>query len=268
MARTAFPYSRALVTGASAGIGRALCERLAQEGLKDLVLVARREERLSELAEELEAKHGCTVSWVAADLTTPAGLERTVQAAQGVDLLVNNAGFASFGRFDRLDSSRQRSMISLNCSAPVVLTGELLPAMVVQGRGCVLNIASGQSFGAMPFMSTYAATKAFLLHWAEGIRAELSGTGVSIVTVCPGSIDTEFNQAADIPVDDLAVLSLVQCSLEGVLDACITAVRHDRGLSVPGFKNWISVTTGRLSPRSLSAWVLAKVLRSGAESSR
>jgi short-subunit dehydrogenase len=265
MSSRQFPYSRALITGASAGIGAALARRLAEEGVPHLILVARRQARLDSLAEELRAAHQCQVDCIAADLSTAAGLEKTLAGAQAVDLLVNNAGFASFGRFDRLDPIRERAMIDLNCRAPVALAQGVLPGMVARGSGCVLNIASGQSFGAMPFMSTYAATKAFLLHWAEGIRAELSVTGVRVVTICPGSIDTEFNQAADIPEGEIAAISLVQGSLGGVLDACVRAILNDQGVTIPGIRNWVAVTTGRFSPRGIATWVLAKILRSGAE---
>lgn len=265
MSSRQFPYSRALITGASAGIGEALARRLAEERVPHLILVARRQARLEALAEELRAAHQCQVDCIAADLTTEAGIEKTLSGAGKVDLLVNNAGFASFGRFDRLDPVKERAMIDLNCRAPVALAQGVLPGMIASGSGCILNIASGQSFGAMPFMSTYAATKAFVLHWAEGIRAELSVTGVRVVTVCPGAIDTEFNQAAEIPEGEIAAISLVQGSLDGVLDACVSAIVNDQGITIPGFRNWVAVTTGRFSPRGIATWMLAKILRSGAE---
>jgi short-subunit dehydrogenase len=242
-----------------------LARRLAEEGVPQLILVARRKARLDALAEEIQAAHPCQVDCITADLSTAAGLAKTLAGAHGVDLLVNNAGFASFGRFDRLDPIREQAMIDLNCRAPVALAQGVLPGMIARGSGCVLNIASGQSFGAMPFMSTYAATKAFVLHWAEGIRAELSVTGVRVVTVCPGSIDTEFNQTAEIPEGEIAAISLVQGSLDGVLDACMRAIVNDQGVTIPGCRNWVAVTAGRVSPRGIATWMLAKLLRSGAE---
>ena len=254
-----------MVTGASSGIGEALAERLAAAGVAHLILVARREDRLEALASRLAQQHGTRVDCVVADLSTHDGLALAVGAGEGVDLLVNNAGVGGFGRFDRLSPRSQGTMIDLNCRAPVHLAGHLLPSMIEQGRGCILNIASGQSFGAMPFMSTYAATKSFLLHWAEGVRAELNGTGVHVVTVCPGAIATGFNQAAAIPEADLAAISLVTGSMDGVVASCMQAITRNRGISIPGFRNWIAVTIGRLSPRAISAWLLAAVLRSGAQ---
>jgi len=265
MSQADFPFSRALVTGASAGIGAALAHRLAKEGVHHLILVARRLDRLQGIGAQIEGSTDCTVACIAADLSTSEGVDAVLAAAGAVDLLVNNAGVGSFGPFYQLDPTRELGMIALNCAAPVALTRGLLPGMIAQGSGCVLNVASGQSFGAMPFMSTYAATKAFLLHWAEGVRAEVRGTGVRIVTVCPGAIDTDFNTAADIPEDQVAAISLVRGSLEGVVDSAVACIRHDSGLAIPGFRNWIAVTIGRFSPRGIAVRVLAAVLRRGAE---
>ncbi len=260
-----FPYPRALVTGASAGIGAALAARLAEEGVRELTLVARRADRLQDLAAQIQDQTECQVRCVVADLTDPSGVARLIAAVPDVDLLVNNAGAGSFGLFHRLDPEREAAIVALNCGVPVALARHHLPGMVERGQGCVLNIGSGQSFGAMPYMSTYAATKAFLLHWAEGVRAELAGTGVHMVTVCPGAITTEFNRAAGIPEGELAVISLVRGSLDGVVSACVGAIRSNHGLSIPGARNWLAVWLGRLSPRALASWVLARLLRSGAE---
>jgi short-subunit dehydrogenase len=254
------PFAHAIITGASSGIGAALAVRLAAEGVQSMALVARREDRLSAVADDLPIP--ATV--IPADLTTAEGRAQVMTAVPSTDLLVHCAGFASFGPFHTLPAGREVDMVRLNCLAPIALTAHYLPGMVAQGSGAILNIASGQSFQAMPFMSTYAATKAFLLHWAEGVRAELRGTGVRMVTVCPGAIATEFNQAADIPEADLGVMSLVTGSLDGVLDAAVAGLSHDRGMQVPGVRNRLATTFGRLSPRGISAWFLAQLLRNSA----
>ncbi len=265
MSRGEIGYPRVLVTGASSGIGAALALRLAQEGARELTLVARRLDRLQDLAQRIEAEAECRTRCVVADLSQTEGVSKVLEAVPEVDLLVNNAGVGSFGPFHRLDAQSEQAMIALNCVAPLALSHHYLSGMVQRGTGCILNIASGQSFGAMPFMSTYAATKAFLLHWAEGVRAELSGSGVRVLTVCPGAIQTGFNHAASIPEGDIAAISLVGGSLEGVVQASISAIRSNRGISIPGIRNWLAVWLGRLSPRAIAAWTLARLLRSGAE---
>jgi short-subunit dehydrogenase len=254
------PYAHAIVTGASSGIGAALTRRLATEGVKSFTLVARRKERLEALAAALPVP----AQVLTADLSTPTGLQQVFDAVGHTDLLVNNAGFASFGAFHALPPEREVDMVKLNCLAPVALTAHYLPQMVKNGHGAVLNIASGQSFQAMPYMSTYAATKAFLLHWAEGVRAELRGTGVRMVTVCPGSVPTEFNQAANVPESELGVMSLVTGPLEDVINGAITGLSNNRGTVVTGFRNRLATAFGQMSPRSTSAWFLALVLRKAA----
>ncbi len=254
------PFKHAIVTGASSGIGAALAHRLVQEGVSSMALVARRGERLRQLASALAIP--CEI--IEADLSTEAGIERVTSTVTRTDLLVNNAGFGSFGPFHTLDAAKEGSMVRLNCMAPVALARHYIPDMVEHGSGGVLNIASGQSFQAMPYMSTYAATKAFLLHWSEGVRAELRGSGVRVVTVCPGAIATEFNSAADIPDKDLGAMSLVTGSLDGVIDAAIDGLARDQGIKVPGIRNYLATAAGRFSPRSTSAWFLALLLRKAA----
>ena len=257
-------YRKVVITGASAGIGEALARRLATSGITELVLVARRLDRLQAIQTDLTQAGGPSVRCVSADLSTEAGIEALIQAVPETDLLINNAGFGAFGPFQRVAADRQGDMIAVNCTAPVALAHHYLAGMINRGSGAVLNIASGQSFGAMPYMSTYAATKAFLLTWAEGVRAELKGTGVRMVTVCPGAIATEFNQAAAIP-SGLGAISLVSESIDGLVHACMGAIASNRGITIPGVRNWIAVTLGRLTPRALSCWVLALVLRRSAE---
>jgi short-subunit dehydrogenase len=255
-----FPYQSALVTGASSGIGAGLCRRLAAEGVGRIAVVARRQDRLEALAQELS----CEVTPVVADLETDAGLRAVMEAVPEVDLLVNNAGFGHFGRFAEADPERQARMVALNCQAPVRLTGHYLPPMVRRGHGAVLTVSSSQAFQPVPYMSTYAASKAFLLHWSEGLREELRGTSVRMVTMCPGATPTEFNGVSGVPEANLRVMALVSSRMDDVLDRCIDQLRHDRALSVPGFGNRALTALGSLFPRALTRRVVALVLQGSA----
>lgn len=189
----------AVVTGASSGIGAAFAAALAQRRC-DLVLVARREERLRSLAATLQAEHGVHVRVIAADLSTPAGIERLVRQLNDnhvqVDVLVNNAGFATHGTFTEGDAARIDEEISLNVGAVAALTRAFLPEMVRRGNGVVVNIASTAAFQPIPFMAVYGATKAFVLSFTEALWGELEGTGVTALALCPGATDTEFFDVA------------------------------------------------------------------------
>jgi len=255
MSEQPFPYRTALVTGASSGIGAALAHRLAQVGVQRITLVARREARLRALADGLS----CETSVLCADLMNPEDLSRVAHSAESVDLLVNNAGFGSFGPFYALDTDREIAMVELNCTVPLRLSAAALTGMRQRSHGCVVNIASGQAFQPMPFMSTYAASKAFLLHWTEGVREELHGTGVNMVTVCPGSIETEFNATARVPAN-FAAMRLVQGSMDGLMDATMDAILHNRGVVVPGLGNYLGTFSSRAFPRAWVRRVLAMVL--------
>ena len=187
---------RALITGASSGIGEAFARRLAADGWA-LVVVARRGERLAALTRELEAAHRTSVAVVAADLTTREGLgrARAALAAGAPDMAILNAGFGSIGPLAEADADREADMVRLNCVAVVDLASRLVPAMVARGRGDLIVVSSAAAFQPIPFMATYAATKAFELSFVRALSAELRGTGVRVVAVCPGPVSTEFGRA-------------------------------------------------------------------------
>ena len=201
----------ALVTGASAGLGLAYAESLASRG-HPVVLVARREDRLRALAERLGARHGARCRVVVADLTTEAGLaacrDAVAEPAWAPDVAVLNAGFGSRGPLWALDRAREADMVRLNCVAVVDLAAHVLPGMVARGRGALVVVSSAAAWQPVPHMATYAATKAFELHWTEAVAEELRGTGVRAVAVCPGPTRTEFDTGAGrsmslpIPLDD------------------------------------------------------------------
>ncbi|HLN57107.1 MAG TPA: SDR family oxidoreductase, partial [Thermoanaerobaculia bacterium] len=189
----------ALVTGASSGIGKELARLIAADGY-DLVLVARRQERLEELARELSVAHGVSARVIAADLADPDSPKRIVEELEAeriaVDVLVNNAGFGIYGRLWNSDITRQLEIIQVNVVALTDLTGRLLPGMVSRKRGRIVNVASTAAFQPGPYQAVYYATKAYVLSFSEAIAEELKGTGVTVTALCPGPTTTEFQEAA------------------------------------------------------------------------
>jgi hypothetical protein len=243
----------ALVTGASSGIGEAMARRLARDR-RALVLVARRTDRLEALAAELARAHGVEAMAIPCDLASPDGpvslgpeLERRGLA---VEWLVNNAGFGTFGRFHELPVERELEEIRLNVTAPVALTGLLVPGMVARGRGVVVNVASVAGFAPMGLNATYAATKAFLIAFSEALAVDLEGTGVHVLCVCPGFTRTEFQEKAHI--DATQVPRFVWMTPEAVADQAVAAVGKQTVL-VNGRLNRVLARTLRLAPRSLVA---------------
>src|SRR5271170_2602209 len=192
----------ALVTGASAGIGAELARQLAAGGTH-LVLTARRRERLEALSSGLRATHGVQTEILVADLVQPAAPELiyffTKQKGIAIDLLINNAGFGQYGELAQVETQRLLDMVQVNCSAVVHLTRLYLPEMMSRRRGDILILASTASFQAVPFISTYAATKAFDLLFAEGLAEEVARFGVRVCALCPGSTTTEFQEVAGQP---------------------------------------------------------------------
>ena len=193
------PRGTALVTGASSGIGAAIAAELAARG-HAVTLVARREERLRTLATELTAEHGTEAAGIACDLAHPAERDRLAGLLQStgraIEILVNNAGFGSRGRFATNDRARMVEMVRVNVEAVVDLTSRFLPGMAERGRGAVINVASMAAFQPLPGSATYAASKSFVLSFSEAIRTEQRGSGVTVTAVCPGPVRTEFTAAA------------------------------------------------------------------------
>src|SRR5436190_19283906 len=186
----------ALITGASAGIGVALAEELASGGT-NLVLTARRKDRLAELARRLTATHKINSELFPADLADSNAPEMIFSFAREkgieIDLLINNAGFGQYGEFPSIEKQRLLDMVQVNCAAVVHLTHLYLAEMVARRRGDVLILASTASFQAVPYISTYAATKAFDLLFAEGLAEEMKSFGIRVCALCPGSTESEFH---------------------------------------------------------------------------
>lgn len=250
------PYELALVTGASSGIGLALARRLSREGVPRLRLLARRVDRLHALAAEIP---GAEV--VQADLTRPEGLARAAEAAEGVDLLVNNAGFGMYGDFASSSADRLLEMITLNCQAPVRLAHAALPGMLERGRGAIVNVSSGMAFQPSPYLATYAASKAFLLWWSEALHEELRGRGVHVLTVCPGATPTEFTEVAQVPVQRLWVMRFVSSTVDGVVEDVVRGLQRQRTTVVSGASHGALIALGALSPRWVKRALFAGFLR-------
>lgn len=242
---------RALVTGASSGIGEGFARGLAARG-RDLVLVARREEKLQALATEL-ALGGVDVEVLAADLTTEDGLAeveaRLASPTKVVDLLVNNAGFGTTGAFAELDLDRELEMIELNVVALVRLTRAGLDAMIGRGDGDIINVSSLASFQALPHTATYAASKAFVTSFTEALAEEVRGTGVGVQALCPGFTRTEFHHRADWNLSWLPGASWQ--SPPQVVDASLAALSSGRVVVIPGLLNKMAARVSWLLPRSL-----------------
>lgn len=238
-----------VVTGASAGIGTDLAKILSSRG-HHVTLVARRRERLEALADELE--NDAAVE--AADLGDRAGRDELLARLAGgrtIAGLCNNAGHGSGGRFAELDLEWEMSMVRLNVEALHHLTGAVLPGMVERGAGAVLNVASIAAFQPIPNMATYAATKAFVHSFSEAVHAELSGTGVSVTSLCPGLTRTEFPEAAGIEHAESRTPGMLWMSSHSVARQGIDAMEAGRRTVVPGIQNKLTSTSGRYAPRTV-----------------
>ena len=245
------PYT--LITGASTGIGEVFAYALAKEG-HNLILVARSQERLEQIATELRDRHHVKVEVITLDLATPTSAERLLERCQQkqleVDTLINNAGFGMMGSFDQQDLDRVQEMIFLNLVTPTKLIHLFLP-MLKQYQGRICNVASTAGFQPLPYTDVYSATKAYLLDFSEAISAELKSSGVSVTTLCPGPTQTPFFAAAGIKIDQTR---MIRQTPEQVVEAGIRGLKKRKRLVVPGWLNKLMVFSVRLAPRS---WVLS-----------
>ncbi|MFG3055144.1 SDR family NAD(P)-dependent oxidoreductase [Kitasatospora sp. NPDC048239] len=242
-----FSRKTTLITGASTGIGAAFARELAARG-SDLVVVARREDRLRTLQQELTKAHDITVHVLPLDLARPgAGAEvqrRVEELGAAVDVLINNAGFATFGAVAESDPTRMAEEVHLNCLTLTDLTARLLPGMVERGRGAVINVASTAAFQPVPRMAVYGATKAYVLSFTEALSNELRGSGVQALALCPGATDTPFFEV----VGEQAVVGNRRRP-EQVVATTLAALQKGRPTVVDGFVNRLGTLTPRLLPR-------------------
>ncbi|HJY88028.1 MAG TPA: SDR family oxidoreductase [Candidatus Acidoferrales bacterium] len=247
-----------LVTGASAGIGRALAQQLAGGGAS-LVLTARRRERLEQLRADLNTKYGVQVEVFAADLARPRAPDElftfTQQKGINIELLVNNAGFGAYGEFFKIELARQLEMVQVNISAVIHLTHLYLPPMIERRRGDILIVASTAGFQGVPYITTYAATKAFDLLFAEALAEEVRRYGIRVSALCPGSTETEFRYAAGQPERTQGHPE----SAEKVARVGLEALAKGKSSVISGVGNLLGVLGQRLAPRRLVTRVAAKL---------
>jgi short-subunit dehydrogenase len=238
----------ALVSGASSGIGQPLAEELASGGTH-LVLTARRRQRLAQLRRKLRSAYGVEIEVLAADFGEPRAPEEifafTEKRGITVDLLVNNAGVGSYGEFRNSDVECELGIVQLNCSAVVHLTRLYLPGMIKRRSGDILIVASTAAYQAVPYMATYAASKAFDLLFAEALAQEVERYGVRVCALCPGPTATEFQKVAGVP-DEIMVNAEPVDLVARVGLRALAAGEHS---VISGFTNWVGVEIQRIAPR-------------------
>jgi uncharacterized protein len=256
---SAFQNRWALVTGASSGIGAALARELARRGAK-LILSARRRERLEALEAELAAK-GTETRIVTADLKDPAAPQQILAATAGagltVDILINNAGLGHYGEFYSIEPEQEFSQVRVNCEAMVRLSRLFVPLMVERRRGWVLIVASTASFQPVPYISTYAATKAFDRFFSLGLAAEVARHGVTVTALCPGRTESEFFDVAGAG----AFKNRGMQPTDEVARRGISALEHGKRVIVPNWGGRVSAFLVRFVPLSLVTGVIEKAAR-------
>ena len=246
--------STVVITGASSGIGADLARRLAERGY-NVTLVARRRERLEELAGELREAHDIHVDVETCDLGDDGARTRLANKLSSGERevvgLCNNAGFGNLGNFLDNELDQELDVVRLNVEAVLHLTGALLPRMVEQGAGAVLNVASTAAFQPLPGFATYAASKAFVHSFSEAVHSELSGTGVSVTSLCPGFTRTEFEQAAGAEDAAAKLPGFTWMESDDVARQGIEGMLAGKRTVVPGVLNKAVSTSGRFVPRTV-----------------
>lgn len=257
----AYQGKTALITGASSGIGEAFARALAARGMT-VALVARSADRLEHLAAEFARQYGIRAEVIAADLTDPAAVAGVVEAIRqrglAIDLLINNAGFGLHGPFETLSSEREQDEIQLNIGALVALTHAIVPDMLAQSSGAVINISSTLAFQPVPFMAVYGATKSFVLSFTQALTEEYRGRGVRFLALSPGVTSTQFFAVAggEANIERMRMRTPQQVAATG-----LRALERGRTTVIDGTSNrWLFRFTGAI-PHSLSARILGGVMR-------
>lgn len=248
------------ITGASSGIGEELARVLTARG-HSVTLIARRKDRLERIAKDLESAHSVDVRVLPADLAEPSERKNLADELAGGPTLVglcNNAGFGTFAPVDSCDGDQERKMIQVNIAALHDLTTRLVGGMVERGRGAILNTASTAGFQPLPYMATYAATKAFVLSFSEALNAELSGTGVSCTALCPGPVKTEFAEVAGSAGLEESMPGIAMVDASDVARHAVDGMSKGRRIVIPGIANAATAYAGRLAPRSLVLPIAAR----------
>jgi short-subunit dehydrogenase len=258
----------AVVTGASSGLGRGLAAELANRGMS-LVLTGRNEARLAETADQIEAAAAVKVETVAADLSTRSGLSALLDLVgdRPIEVLVNNAGFGSYGPFDQADPAIEGDELRLDVSAVVALARAFLPGMLDRRSGGILNVASTIAFQPAPYQAVYGASKAFVLSFSQALWAEARGAGVAVTALCPGPTRTGFVDGLGADARHTAIYRRLGDS-EPVIEAGLRALDKGRAVVVPGLRNKLIVVSGRFTPRESLTRISARLLRADSAPSR
>ena len=255
------PAETVLITGGSSGIGLELARCFAVEGCR-VVLTARNETALLELADELSVAHSVSAVVLPCDLSRPDAPEQLAEACRQrdlvIDVLVNNAGFGAHGPVSEIPLERQREMVQLNTATLIELSRRFLPGMLQRGRGGVLNVASTAAFQpGGPYMTVYYASKAFVLSFTEGLAEELAGTEIHVTCLAPGPVSTEFGSVAG--VEDTAMFKARAMEASKVAWAGYRGLRRGKTLVVPGVRNKLTTLAVRLLPRTVIRKTIARI---------
>ncbi|PCJ13926.1 MAG: short-chain dehydrogenase [Gammaproteobacteria bacterium] len=245
----------ALITGASFGFGNELAKLFAKDGY-NLILVARSEDKLKDLAEQLRQQYQIDVLVMAKDLFSPTAPNEIYQALkdadQVVDVLVNNAGFGTYGRFSEIEAENDMNLVQLNVATVTLMTKLFLKDMVARDSGRILNVASMAAFMSGPYMATYFASKAYVMSFTEAVAEEVQGSGVKIMALCPGVASTNFQATAK---NEAAIIGgkfdSLMMTAEQVVSAGYKDFMNDKVISIPGLSNKATALMVRFIPRRL-----------------
>jgi hypothetical protein len=258
----------ALITGASAGIGAAVAQELAARG-HNLILVARRKDKLDELGAELSSAHGIRTESLGCDLTNDASRDRLAGRAAGlgleVDILINNAGFATGGPFHEADPERELQQVKILVEAPVALCSAFLPDMVGRGQGAILNVASTAGMQPLPYSAGYSAAKAYMLNFSEALHQEVRGLGVTVTALAPGPVSTEFWDVAGWQAGgqafEKAVPKPAWVTAEQTAKAGVKGLQDGQRVVVPGLPIRTAMLAARYVPHALKLPAIERVFR-------
>ncbi|MDG4656754.1 SDR family oxidoreductase [Ectobacillus antri] len=253
-------HETVLITGASGGIGKELAYLFAKGGYH-LVLIARDESRLQNIANELQNKYGTQATIIAKDLSNQDAVSEAYKELQEkhvqVDYLVNNAGFGLFGEFAKTDLDKELNMIDLNIKTLTHLTKLLLPGMMQRNKGGILNVASTAAFQPGPLMAVYYATKAYVLSFTEALENELKDTNIKVTALCPGPTQTEFSNRADLGASKLFKSGVMD--VKQVAAIAYKEFQSGKTIVIPGLKNRILAGSIRFMPRKLVTAIVRRV---------
>ena len=259
---TTYTGKTALITGASSGIGATFARTLAAQGAH-VVLVARSEDKLRDLATTLAAQHDIRADVLTADLSHPEAGQKLFAATQqqglSIDILINNADFGSHGPFDSLDPEREQQEIMLNVAAVVDLTHRFLPAMLARRSGSIINVASTAAFQPTPYMAVYGASKAFVLSFTEALWGEYRNKGIRVLALCPGATSTDFFNVAG--TEDAALGA--RETPEKVVQVAFQALERGRPSVISGHQNVLMANSARFVPRGMVARMGERMMRPG-----